>query len=186
MEGDQRMLTITVLGQELYNEETGEFFTKDDVVLNLEHSLVSLSKWESIWEVPFLGKGERTPEQLFSYVECMCLHAVSSPDVFTSLSSDNLEAINKYLDSKQSATTISEVSKASSNREIITSELIYYWMVNYNIPSEYQYWNLNRLFNLIRIAGVKNTKPKKMSRSEMAARNRELNAQRRQQMGTSG
>jgi hypothetical protein len=90
------------------------------------------------------------------------------------------------LDSKQSATTISEVSKGGSSREVITSELIYYWMVNYNIPAEYQYWNLNRLFNLIRIAGVKNSKPKKMSRSEMAARNRELNAQRRQQLGTAG
>lgn len=179
------MLTITVLGAEYFNESTQEFGTKDDTVLHLEHSLVSLSKWESIWEVPFLGKGTRTPEQLLSYVECMCLHAVSSPEVFLRLSSDNLETINAYLESKQSATTIAE-SKSGTSREIITSEVIYHWMVSYNIPFECQHWNLNRLFNLIRIAGIKNAKPKKMSPSEMAARNRQLNAERRQQMGTSG
>lgn len=180
------MLTITVPGDENYNEETQEFFTTGDIVLHFEHSLVSLSKWESIWEVPFLGKGDRTPEQLFSYIECMCLHAVSSPDIFTRLSADNLEAINTYLDSKQSATTINDTSKGSGSREIITSELIYYWMVASKIPAEYQYWNLNRLFNLIRISGVKNSKPKRMSPSEMAARNRELNAKRRDQLGTAG
>ena len=210
------MLAITVLGAEQFNEETQEFFTKDDVVLNLEHSLVSLSKWEAIWEVPFLTKDERTPEQLYSYVECMCLHPVSSPDVFFRLSPENLEEINRYLDSKQSATTITDINKGGPSREVITSELIYYWMVAFNIPFECEAWhlnrlfslikicniknskpqkmsrsemaqrNLNRLFNLIRIIGIKNTKPKKMSPSEMAARNRELNAQRRQQMGTRG
>lgn len=180
------MLAITVLGKEHYNEETQEFLTKDDVVLNLEHSLVSLSKWESIWEVPFLSNAARTPEQLFSYVECMCLHPVSSPDVFHRLSSANLEEINAYLDSKQSATTITEITKGGGSREVITSELIYYWMVSSNIPFECQYWNLSRLFNLIRIVGIKNTKPKKMSPSQMAARNRELNAQRREQFGTRG
>jgi hypothetical protein len=180
------MLSITVKGEEFYDESVEEFFTKEDVVLHLEHSLVSLSKWESIWEVPFLGKGDKTSEQIFSYIECMCLTPLSSPAVFTRMTQENIEAVNAYLDSKQTATTITEQRGGGRNTEIITSEVIYHWMVAYRIPFETQYWNLNRLFALIRIAGIKNSKPKRMSPSEMAARNRELNAQRKQQLGTRG
>lgn len=180
------MLSIIVLGEEYWDEKAQEFFTKNDTVLHLEHSLASLSKWESIWETPFFGKEERTREQLISYVECMCLSALSSKEVFSRLSDNNVESINAYLESKQSATRINEIKKVTGPQETITSELIYYWMLTYKIPQEYQYWNLNRLFTLIRICGIKNTKPQKLSPSEMAARNRELNTQRRQQTGSTG
>jgi hypothetical protein len=179
------MLTITVPGQEFYDESTGEFFTKGDVVLHLEHSLVSLSKWESIWEVPFLAKGERTPEQLYSYVKCMCTHALSDEEVFGRLTEENLTQINNYLDAKNSATVFSE-SRGAPSREVITSEIIYYWMVQSNIPFETQHWNLNRLFNLIRIYGIKNSKQKRMSRSDALSQQHALNEQRRQALGTSG
>jgi hypothetical protein len=109
------------------------------------------------------------------------------PEVFSRLSEENLSEINKYIDAKMTATWFSEIgASAKKNTEIITAELIYYWMITFNIPIEFQHWHLNRLFTLIKICNVKNAPPKKMSRSDIVARNRELNEQRRAQMGTAG
>lgn len=183
------MLTVIVSGQEVYNEATNEFIAGGaDFTLNLEHSLVSLSKWESRFEKPFLGKEEKTAEELLWYVDAMVLNPNYSVDVLNRLTHTNLNEINKYIESKQSATTFGTMPEVKSGRkaETITSELIYYWMVAFNIPFETQHWHLNRLFSLIRICNMKQSKPKKMTRSEMAQRNRDLNAQRREQLGTSG
>lgn len=180
------MLTIVVPGIDLYDEVREEFTNAEGFTLELEHSLVSLSKWESIFEKPFLGKEDKTTDEVLGYVKAMILTPDVPPDVFDRLSKENVEAINKYIDAKMTATWFSDRPNSARNREVITSELIYYWMVSLNIPFECQHWHLNRLFTLIRIFNIKNAKPKKMSRSEMAARNRELNAQRRAQLGTTG
>lgn len=181
------MLIITVPGpEELYDENTQEFITRGDVVLELEHSLVSLSKWESIYEKPFLGEADKTTEEIHGYIRAM-VQSVEVPDeVFKRLSPRNYEDINTYIEAKMSATWFNEAPGAPRSSEVITSELIYYWMTVFNIPFECQTWHLNRLFTLIRICNVKQAKPKKMSRSDIATRNRELNAQRRQQLGTTG
>jgi len=180
------MLTITVIGDELYDEITNEFTTVGDVVLQLEHSLISLSKWESKFEKPFLGRGEKTKEEVFEYLKCMVLTEDVAPEVYLRLSRENIQEINDYIDTKQSATTFSEHQKNSGMGETITSELIYYWMVALNIPFECQYWHLNRLFSLIRVCGIKNSPPKKMSARQIAERNRELNAQRKAMYNTTG
>lgn len=180
------MLTITVLGTELWDETVGEFSTVDDVVLELEHSLVSLSKWESKFEKPFLGSGEKSIEEISEYLRLMVLTPDISDDVMNRLDSQNIESINLYINSSQSATTFGEMPKTRGSGEVITSELIYYWMVAFNIPFECENWHLNRLFSLVRICNLKNGKPKKMSKGALAQRNRELNAQRRAQLGTSG
>ena len=180
------MLTIVVPGVELYDEAAEEFITRGDVTLNLEHSLISLSKWESIHEKPFLGKDEKTSEEILSYIECMCMTRNVPEEVFLRLSSINIEDINHYIDKKMTATWFNEPPGAPKTRSVITAELIYYWMVVFQIPFECEKWHLNRLFTLIRVCNVKQEKPKKMSRTEVAARNRELNAQRRKQMGTRG
>ena len=180
------MLVITIEGEEIYNEETNEFSTIGDLTLELEHSLVSLSKWESKWQIPFLGDNEKTEEQLFDYVNCMILTPNAPPDVLSLLKQKHVNIIQEYIQSPQTATTFRAEPPSRGRGEIITSELIYYWMSAFQIPMECQYWHLNRLFTLIRIANIKNSKDKKMPKHEIARQNRELNARRREQLGTSG
>lgn len=180
------MLTIVVLGDELYNEETNEFSTVGDVVLEFEHSLASLSKWEAKFEKAFLGKSEKTKEEIFDYLKAMTLTPNVPDEVYLRLSAENIDEINAYIEAKRSATTFGELPKERGTGETITSELIYYWMVSLTIPFECENWHLNRLFSLIRVCGIKNAPPKKMSKGELAARNRELNAQRRAQLGSTG
>lgn len=180
------MLTITVLGNEVFEEATSSFTTEGDVVLELEHSLVSLSKWESKFEKPFLGAGNKSGEEVLGYIQCMCLTPDVPPELFDKLSEDNIKEVNEYIDAKMSATWFNEQPGAPPSREVITSELVYYWMTTFQIPFECETWHLNRLFTLIRICNIKSAKPTKMSRSAIAARNRELNAQRKEQLGSTG
>lgn len=180
------MLKITVPGIELYDEVREEFTTADGFTLELEHSLVSLAKWESIFEKPFLSKDPKTDAEVMAYIQAMLVTPDVPADVFSRFSQGTFEQINQYIDARMSATWFSDKDKGARSREIITAELIYYWMISFQIPMECQYWHLNRLFTLIRIFNIKNAPQKKMSRSEIAARNRELNAQRKAQLGTSG
>lgn len=180
------MLRITVPEQELFNEIENTFSTVDSVVLELEHSLISLSKWESKYEKSFLDNDEKTSEEILGYIEAMICTPNVDPEVLLRLTQENLNEIHKYIDSKQSATTFGQMPERKIRGEKITSELIYYWMVAFTIPFECENWHLNRLFALIRICNIKNSKPKKMSRNEIAQRHRELNAERRARLGTAG
>lgn len=181
------MLTITVPGIELYDEASELFVSAAGFTLELEHSLVSLSKWESKFEKPFLAKGEKTTEETFAYIEAMILTKNPPGDVLTRLSKENLDQISAYVDSKMTATWFNDPpGSPARSRETITAELIYYWMITFNIPIQFENWHLNRLFTLIKICSIKQGKPKKMTRSEVLARNRALNDQRRASLGTSG
>lgn len=181
------MLQIIVPACEMYDEETNSFINTKETVLKLEHSLLSISKWESKWCKPFLAKNKqdvRTQEELLSYVKCMTLNTVSE-DVYKALTRDNMQAINEYVGSPMTATTINYRGSQGINREIVTSELIYYWMIAYGIPFECEKWHLNRLIKLIQVCEAKNN-PKKMSRSELLAQNRALNRARRKSLNTRG
>lgn len=180
------MLTITIKGNEFYDEGTEEFNTVGDVELDLEHSLVSLSKWEAKFEKPFLTGVEKTTEETIEYIKMMVITPNFTPGIFFRFTSENIDQINTYVESRQSATTFGLMPVKSGRSEIVTSELIYYWMVAFNIPFECERWHLNRLFSLIRVCNIKNSKPQKMTRHEIAARNQALNAQRRAQMGSTG
>lgn len=180
------MLQIVVVLSESYDELTNEFLSGEQLILSLEHSLVSLSKWESKWEIPFLGSKEKTDEQVLSYIGLMCLEGEPHPGVLSKLTMKDVDAINQYINAKMTATWFSDDNTKSRSREVITAEVIYYWMVSLGIPFECQEWHLNRLLTLIKVCNKKNAPPKKLSQAEMAQQRRDLNEQRRQQMGTRG
>jgi len=180
------MLTISVGGTEHYDESTQEFLIVGGVELQLEHSLVSLSKWESKFEKPFLGPEKKTDEEAIAYIEAMILTPDFPPELLKKLSQKNFDEINAYIDAKMTATWFSDSPGSPKTSEVITSELVYFWLITFQIPWEAQHWHLNRLFTLIKVINSKSAKPKKMSRSEIIAHNRELNARRRAQTGSKG
>jgi hypothetical protein len=183
------MLTITIKSVEFHDEVSNEFISSEETTLQLEHSLVSLSKWESKWEKPFLGNDEKTTEQTIDYVKAMTISEGVSPDVYLALTGENFREISNYIDSKMTATWFNE-SELKTNgpfrKEVITAEIIYYWMISLTIPFECQYWHLNRLLTLIKVCNQKNQPEKKMGKQELIARNRALNEQRRAQMNSRG
>ena len=180
------MLILKVKGGESFNEETQEFDDRPDFVLELEHSLVSLSKWESNFHKPFLDNKSKTNAELLFYIEAMILNPIYPDNVASWLSNDDLRVIKEYIESPASATTFGQMPERGGRGEVITSELIYYWLVAFSVPFEVERWHLNRLFALVRICNIKNQKPTKTSKSDMVRRNRELNAQRKAQYNTSG
>ena len=186
------MLEITVPARkstEFWDEEKQEFIytppTKE-VTLCLEHSLISLSKWESKWCKPFLSKQEKTYEETIDYIKCMTLTKGIDDEVYTRLTRENIEAINNYIAAPMTATIFSKEQNRKGNNETVTNELIYYWMIALTIPVEFEKWHLNRLLTLIRVCNIKNQPPKKMSRREIMSRNAALNAARRKKLNTSG
>lgn len=180
------MLTITIPAVEMFNEKTQEFFSTKEQTLQLEHSLVSLSKWESKWCKAFLSNNEKTMEETIDYIRCMTITQNIDPDIYNFLTKSNIQEINKYIEAPMTATTFYGDTQKGHSKETVTSELIYYWMISLNIPMECQKWHLNRLLTLIRVCNIKNTPPKKMSRREIMSRNAALNAARRKQMNTKG
>ena len=184
------MLLIRIGDHEVYDEETCTFSVGGNVIdLEFEHSLVSLSKWESKYNIPFLGDIEKTTEQVRYYLWCMITNEDVPVDIIDRLTREDISRIQSYIDETMSATTFNErqgIGKPGTRKEIVTSELIYYWMVGFRIPFECQYWHLNRLMALIRICNIKQENPKKRSGRDIAQEYRDLNAQRRASMNTTG
>lgn len=180
------MLQINVPAREFYDEVNERFINVKETALTLEHSLVSLSKWEQKWCKPFLGKDDKTNEEILDYIKCMTLTQNVDPNVYLALSNENVTMIREYIDNPHTATTIKENPNAPKSHEIVTSELIYYWMIALNIPFECQKWHLNRLLTLIKVCNIKNAPPKKMSQHQLLSRNAALNAARRQKLHSKG
>lgn len=180
------MLEIIVPGREMFDEKTNQFITTKSTKLTLEHSLISLSKWESKYEKPFLSS-EKDSFEVIDYIRCMTLTQNVDPSVYYSLTEENIKDVTKYIESKMTATVINNREKGRGPRgEIITAEIIYYWMVTLQIPFETQKWHLNKLLTLIEVCSIKNQPQKNMSRNELLRHNRELNAARRAKYKTRG
>lgn len=180
------MLTITVPATESFDPVTETFFTTKEQKLTLEHSLISLSKWEAKWGKPFLDRREqKTIEESRDYIRCMTITQNVDPAVYYALTPENYDEIVNYMQAPMTATWFPESNKPPS-REIVTSEVIYYYMVALQIPFECERWHLNRLMTLIRVCNEKNKPPKKMSRSKIMSQNQALNALRRQKAGSNG
>ena len=181
------MLQLKIpISPEGWDEKTEQFVEAKWQTLQLEHSLVSLSKWESKWEKPFFSRAEKTQEEILDYIKFMTISKNVDPEVYSHLSRDNIQEINKYIEAPMTATTFSADKNQAKNREVITAELIYYWMIALNIPFECQKWHLNRLLTLVRVCNIKNQPSKKMSKRDVMSRNAQLNAARRQRLNTKG
>ena len=180
------MLRIRIPGRELWDSKNERFVHTKAQDLQFEHSLVSLSKWESKYCKPFLHDNNKTNDELMDYIKFMTLTQNVDPEVYTRLGDDHIQLISDYIDAPMTATTFSKSDKKWNSNEIITSELIYYWMVSLNIPFECQKWHLNRLLTLIRVCNIKNAPPKKRSTREILNRNAALNEARRQKLNSKG
>ena len=181
------MLTITIPAEEKWDEVKEELVLSKGCTITLEHSLISISKWESKWNKIFLSKNNKTLEETLSYIECMTITQNVDPDVYKHLSMSNIDDINAYINAPMTASTVAEKNNPERiSREQITSELIYYWMINFNIPFECEKWHLNRLLMLVKICNVKNSSPKKMSKKDMYSRHAAINAANRRRFNSKG
>lgn len=180
------MLKITIPKSEGFDESKNEFVYFKEQTLQLEHSLVSVSKWESKWHKPFLTKENKSYEETIDYIRCMTVTQNVDPTVYSRLTKANIDAVNDYIGDPMTATTFREDHTSTPNREIVTSEIIYHWMIALNIPPEYQKWHLNRLLTLIKVCNIKSQPPKKRSKKDIMSQNAALNAARRKNLNTKG
>ena len=179
-------IKIRIPQQELFNEETNEFFTVKETNLILEHSLVSISKWESKWHIPYLSNNEKTPEQVIDYLRCMTITQNVNPEIYNYIPMDEAIRIKEYIEDPMTATTITKQEGKGRSRKVLTSELIYFYMFSYNIPVDMEKWHLNRLLMLIDVFNEENKPKKKMSKQQVMSRNASLNAARRAQLNSLG
>lgn len=182
------MLRITVPGQELWDELNEEFVYLKEQTLQLEHSLVSLSKWESKWHKPFISNIKTiTNEEMLDYVRCMTITQNVDPRVYMFLTEENIIEIYDYINNPMTATTFRKTdNKQGVRKRIITSELIYYWMITLNIPSDFQKWHLNRLITLIEVCNEENKPAQKVNKREQARNYAQLNRERRARLNSKG
>ena len=176
----QKLRIIVPISPEGWDAENEVFVEPKTQILELEHSLVSISAWESKWHKPFFSKN-KTDEETMDYIKCMTINENVDPDVYKHLTKENSEAIHKYLNDSMTATTFSKDQTGKGGKETITSELIYYWMLSLNIPVEFEHWHINRLMTLIMVCNIKNSPKKKRSAKDIMRHNAALNAARRQQ-----
>jgi len=179
------LLTIRVPLVEEFNEDTEMFEISESFVLELEHSLASVSKWEQSFEKPFLG-ADKSPEETLAYIMLMTVTPNVPAEIFAKLSKENFEDIRRHIDAKMTATWFREEENQRPSKEIITAEVIYQWMIHYNIWLEAEHWHLNKLLTLLRVCEAKTRPPKKMSRREQIAQRQKLNAERMAKYGTRG
>lgn len=178
------MIKIVISGQELYDEEKNEFLYIPQTILKLEHSLISISKWESKWHKSFIYTKEKTNEEYLDYVKCMTINGPFDDDVYLGLTNKDWKEIVDYINDPMTATTVKEEQGRAN--EIVTAELIYYWMIAYGVPFECEKWHLNRLLTLLKVCSAKNKPQKNMSRREIYEQNRALNNARRRAHHTKG
>jgi hypothetical protein len=179
------MLKVTIPSVELFDEKQNKFSNSKEVTLILEHSLVSISKWESVWRKPFLTRDKKTKAETIDYIKCMTITQNVDPNVYNYMPQSVIDKIVGYIETPRTATIVPETA-GKANRETITSELIYYWMITFNVPFECQTWHLDRLLTLIKVINLKNQPKRKGNLKDLMSHNAALNAKRKAEMKTSG
>jgi hypothetical protein len=179
-------IKVTIPRQELYDESTNEFKEIKETTLLLEHSLVSISKWEAKWHIPYINTKEKTEEQAFDYLRCMTITQNVNPEIYKYIPIEEAQRIKEYIEDPMTATTITKQEGKGRSNKILTSEVIYFYMFSYNIPAEFDKWHLNRLLMLIDVFNEENKPKKKMSKTQAMSRYASLNAARRARLNSAG
>ena len=179
------MLKITVSAMEFWDDGTSRFVKIPAQTLKLEHSLISIYKWESKWHKSFLSTKEKTAEEALDYIRCMTINQEIDPIIYRYLSVDQMTKIKEYVSNSMTATTVNNRNKRPS-RQIITAEVIYSWMIDLGIPLEFEKRHLNHLLTLIDVCSIRQSPGKKMSKKDIYNQNRALNASRKARIGTHG
>ena len=175
------VLKILIPGKEDWDEANQCFIYSKDTVLNLKHSLVSIAKWETNWNISFLdkfGKKETTVEQVLDYIRCMTINQNIDPNVYKCLTNKNVEDVFTYIGSSMTATTFSDHLKPGRKR-IVTSELVYSWMIDFGVPFQCEKWPFDRLITLLRVCEAEHREHKKGSTSSAMKRNRDIKQRNR-------
>lgn len=180
------MLKLNIPAGDIWDEENQEFSHSDGKIILLEHSLVSLAKWESRWKKPFFSKEQKTRAQTIDYIRCMTITPDVDRKLYRTLTEKDIDTVNQYINDPMTATTFASRGPEKPSREIITAELVYYWMTALQIPFECQHWHFNRLMTLIRVCNIKNQPKDKRSKKDIMSQNARLNAERRKKLGSSG
>lgn len=184
------MLQLKILAREFWDEKNEIFISTKEQILSLEHSLISVSKWETKWHKPFISDKTKTNEEMLDYIRCMTITPNVDLSIYRRLTKENIEEIKNYIDDPSTATWFNESSQGQTGpkfkKEQITNELVYYWMTAFQIPFECEKWHFNRLMTLIRICNIKNKQPKKQGKKDIMKNNSSLNAARRSKLGSSG
>lgn len=178
------MLRIIVPGGEYYDENKGEFVYRKDQELQMEHSLISISKWEARWRVAYNKERQKTPEEILDYFRCMTINRVD-PEVYDRLTEKNISDIINYMNEPMTACYFNNDSPVKS-KDTMTSEMIYYYMIVLGIPFECEKWHFNKLMALIEVCSIKNKPEKTMSRADLLRKNARLNAARKKAHHTKG
>lgn len=184
------MLKITIqTSPECWDDEKEEFVEPKSTTIQLEHSLVSLSKWEAKWNKPFLSKDIRTTEETLDYIRCMTITQNVDPSIYRMLTDEQIKEVNEYIEAPMTATWFSEREKRKGGKgaqKQVTNELIYSWMFSFNVPMECQKWHLNRLLTLLKVCELENKQPEQMGRKNVLKQNASVNAMRRKRLNTRG
>ena len=180
------MLEIITKEDEFYQPNINKFIQIPSCTLTLEHSLISLAKWESRWQIPYFDNNKKTTAQDLDYIRCMVIGNVKNEHVFETLSVEDIIRIKEYIASPMTATTFQKKSRGNSRKEIMTAEVIYAHMFAHNIPIECQKWHLNRLLTLLRVCDLQNAPKEKMSKKQTALWNAQQNEARRAKYNTRG
>lgn len=179
------MLKLIIPETELFDDRTGEFINIDRTALTLEHSLISISKWESNWEIPFINTRHKTKAQTIDYIKCMTITPNVNPNVYRCITNEHIRVVNEYIDKPMTATTFSDKNKGSRNKKI-TNEEIYYQMIELGIPVEFEKWHLNRLLTLIHVCTSYRTPGNKRSTSDIIRDHKAINAANRKRFNSKG
>lgn len=181
------MLQITIPAERGFNEITEEFVSFPAVTLRLEHSLISIQKWEAKWHKSYLNNKEFTAEEQLDYIRCMSIDSNFDASIFNRLRISDYEKIRDYIANPMTATVIHRrKDQSSSSGQFVTAELIYYWMTEFGIPFECNKWHINQLLTLIEVCSIKQSPGKKMNKREAAMMRAAANESRRKRLGTRG